>query len=124
MSKLQSVNISSVELCILYIYQKWTRINMLPHPLSTLSRLLAIMAQRGILLLLVVVVVGDSLGLTRSRQARQASQTEEEELAGGNNRNLAHHHIILSLKGQIVILGQRAVFFYISAHFFLRNLGL
>ena len=115
MSKLQSVNISSVELCIVHIciYQKWTRINMLPHPLSTLSRLLAIMAQRGILLLLVVVVVGDSLGLTRSRQARQASQTEEEELAGGNNRNLAHHHIILSLKGQIVILGQRAVFFYI-----------
>ena len=67
------------------------------------------MAQRGILLLLVVVVVGDSLGLTR-RQARQASQTEEEELAGGNNRNLAHHHIILSLKGQIVILGQRVFF--------------
>ena len=98
---------------------------MLPHPLSTLSRLLAIMAQRGILLLLVVVVVGDSLGLTRSRQARQASQSEEEEeLAGGNNRNLAHHHIILSLKGQIVILGQRAFFLNISAHFFLRNLGL
>ena len=63
------------------------------------------MAQRWmVLLVLLGLVLENSLVLTRSRQARQASEEEEEELAEGNTRNpalilvLAWHNCFLQQK--------------------------
>ena len=63
------------------------------------------MAQRWmVLLVLLGLVLENSLVLTRSRQARQASEEEEEELAEGNTRNPALILVQKSDRGQIALV--------------------